>query len=399
MDKTTQNRLNTIFKNLAKEFSLDKFSKSPARFSLKKLDWFNKEYLKKLELTEFVSRFDQYLCQYSFSQKLDFNTAPIFYQAKILFFNSQTKQIFAKNQFEKKSQTLNFKPYNLPTVELTSEEFLTQQLSQKIQTKFKLPQKLTNKDLLKVNTVNLVQESKIQQVLFFLIETKLKDLAGFESVNVEDFINSTPLNFYQNQDQFFTQSDNFYLSFPIWQNFCKDYGFDSFEPKFEVLKYYLALYLDQNRVTQLSEVGTDSGAVLNWQKPVDQDLKWKKISLEESKANLAEILTAIKKLFFDQKEKQQTKIITAALQEKLTLEKKYQIDSKNLNLKQLILNKIEIFENGIKMWLKDNDKRAGDYLWPLRVSLSGKAKSPSPFELLAILSQEEAISRIEACLR
>ena len=37
----------------------------------------------------------------------------------------------------------------------------------------------------------------------------------------------------------------------------------------------------------------------------------------------------------------------------------------------------------------------GEVLWPLRVALSGKAASPSPFEIMDILGQEETILRIQ----
>jgi glutamyl-tRNA synthetase len=40
----------------------------------------------------------------------------------------------------------------------------------------------------------------------------------------------------------------------------------------------------------------------------------------------------------------------------------------------------------------------GSVLWPFRVSLSGKEKSPDPFTLLAVLGKEEAISRINKAI-
>ncbi|HEY0220816.1 MAG TPA: hypothetical protein VGC58_01185 [Candidatus Paceibacterota bacterium] len=44
------------------------------------------------------------------------------------------------------------------------------------------------------------------------------------------------------------------------------------------------------------------------------------------------------------------------------------------------------------------DKGRGDVLWPLRVALSGKEKSPDPFTLLYILGKEESIKRINKAL-
>ncbi|HOF50573.1 MAG TPA: glutamate--tRNA ligase [Candidatus Colwellbacteria bacterium] len=44
------------------------------------------------------------------------------------------------------------------------------------------------------------------------------------------------------------------------------------------------------------------------------------------------------------------------------------------------------------------DDKKGDYLWPLRVSLSGSKTSPTPFELLAGLGKEESLRRIRIAI-
>src|SRR3989344_3527352 len=49
------------FDELVKEFSLEKVSKSGAVFNLEKLDWYNKEYLKKMPLGELVERVKPWL--------------------------------------------------------------------------------------------------------------------------------------------------------------------------------------------------------------------------------------------------------------------------------------------------------------------------------------------------
>lgn len=41
----------------------------------------------------------------------------------------------------------------------------------------------------------------------------------------------------------------------------------------------------------------------------------------------------------------------------------------------------------------------GSVLWPLRVSLSGKEKSPDPFTLLSVLGKEESLKRIQTALK
>ena len=45
-------------------------------------------------------------------------------------------------------------------------------------------------------------------------------------------------------------------------------------------------------------------------------------------------------------------------------------------------------------WLKANDKKVGDYLWPLRVALTGEKFSPGPFEVIGVLGKEITLKRI-----
>ena len=41
-----------------------------------------------------------------------------------------------------------------------------------------------------------------------------------------------------------------------------------------------------------------------------------------------------------------------------------------------------------------DERGRGDVLWPLRVSLSGKDKSPGPFDIMDALGRRETIGRI-----
>jgi len=73
------------------------------------------------------------------------------------------------------------------------------------------------------------------------------------------------------------------------------------------------------------------------------------------------------------------------------------------NLEQVIetLGKIDNFaDNTLKTTLmplaEKNGK--GSILWPLRVALSGKEKSPDPFSILLVLGKEESIKRIQQAI-
>jgi len=50
-------------------------------------------------------------------------------------------------------------------------------------------------------------------------------------------------------------------------------------------------------------------------------------------------------------------------------------------------------------WIKtEKEGRNGDFLWPLRVSLSGLKNSPSPFEIAWALGKDESLKRISKAL-
>lgn len=50
------------------------------------------------------------------------------------------------------------------------------------------------------------------------------------------------------------------------------------------------------------------------------------------------------------------------------------------------------------LWAYAEEKGRGSVLWPLRFALSGKERSPDPFQLAAILGKGETIARIDSAL-
>lgn len=123
----------------------------------------------------------------------------------------------------------------------------------------------------------------------------------------------------------------------------------------EQIKGFIALA--QERMKKLSDV-TELTAFLFALPEYDKDLLlWKTLSSAEIKNNLEQI--------------------------KIELEK---INNNNWHKDNL--------ETQLFAWLKANDKKNGDYLWPLRVALSGLKNSPTPFEIAAALGKEESLKRI-----
>ena len=75
----------------------------------------------------------------------------------------------------------------------------------------------------------------------------------------------------------------------LMQNFCLENNLECFEPSEVILQKLLSYRLDQNRITTLDQIGSESGCIWNYQACLTEILKWKKITLEQSLANLREL--------------------------------------------------------------------------------------------------------------
>lgn len=140
------------------------------------------------------------------------------------------------------------------------------------------------------------------------------------------------------------------------------------KPYLEAAKYDLSsCYLDRiisissDRLKTLQDIVDVSSLFfreLNYPKEL---LLWKTLSLEESKNNLKELITILEKIS--------------------------EADWTKENLEEEVL-----------MYLKSNNKKNGDYLWPWRVSVTGEKNSPSPFEVSWALGKEKTLSRINKAI-
>ena len=175
----------------------------------------------------------------------------------------------------------------------------------------------------------------------------------------------------------------------------------------------------------------DSNCVLRWTLPQSEILIWKKLSLQESLSNLAKIGAFLdqelwQKLYLevtieknnlsknnpiiqnDDSKAKSSNLENENSPEKTTTSLNYLAD---LHQKTLLIfwetGDLELWavmsatfwEREIKNWLLENNYKTGDFLWPLRVALSGQKQSPSPFEILACLDYDSTKKRIELCLK
>lgn len=59
---------------------------------------------------------------------------------------------------------------------------------------------------------------------------------------------------------------------------------------------------------------------------------------------------------------------------------------------------VKTMEEETRAWIIEKGWGNGDTLWPLRVALSGREKSPSPFELMFVAGKAETLARVDEAL-
>lgn len=64
-----------------------------------------------------------------------------------------------------------------------------------------------------------------------------------------------------------------------------------------------------------------------------------------------------------------------------------------------IFDSIAVVEECVLRYIKEKELKNGNVLWPMRVALSGRAASPSPFELAWIFGKDETLRRLHAAVK
>lgn len=125
---------------------------------------------------------------------------------------------------------------------------------------------------------------------------------------------------------------------------------------------YKVIEISQERLKKLEDITSISYYLLIDDLVYDEGLLiWKNLTLEEVKNNLKETYKVLQNIEAENWTKD--------------------------NLEKIIFS-----------WLKESDKKNGDYLWPLRVSLSGQKNSPNPFELAYALGKNKSLERIKKAI-
>jgi glutamyl/glutaminyl-tRNA synthetase len=389
INSTIQSRLATLISNISNDFSLDKLSKSPARFNTEKLNWFNREYIKMLSLEEFVLR------SYNLKLNRKFPDSKLRVGDHVYLVDIEKQLVFCEidGELPGLEQSLHpvggGRPKGISSIDNLKKE-VEEETNNQIQideaklikiTEFVLDEafvkslngkvKFTPAEVINMKEHPTYFDGKDWTIYFYPVkEPDLKSSVETDPENgqihhfgwakIEDLIGY-----------------NRYLTYPIYKQFCENNNIPCFEPTERIKTQYLAWNLDKTRVTTLSELGIESDCILRYERPDKELIKWKKITLEESLGNLTEILPVLKNIY-----------------DKFSDQRKVLFEAPINSLPALHENLTKLWEDELKLWINCNSKDAGSYFWPLRTALSGRAKSPSPFEILAILDYDETANRI-----
>lgn len=370
IETKAQERIQILISNVAADFSLDKLSKSPARFNTKKLDWFNQEYIKMLSLEEFCLR--SFKLQLN-KKNLDTNLRKGVY---IYLVDSKKQKILTNNETTKYGQD---GIHYMLGGGMDEGEIEIDTLVREVDEESESIIKIIPENAKFISTIKCFGEKYTRdginydgkEMSFWFYEF---DSTKFETLDSTDSFGKYNFSWFDIEQVVAT---NTHLTYPIYKEFCEVNGIKCFEPTERVKTQYLAWSLDKNRIITLNEFGLESDCILNYVQPEGELIKWKKITLEESLANLSELLPVLKSIY------SQLQSYRKALFES-------QINDLPIELEKLT----KLWEDELKLWIGQNNKDTGSYFWPLRTALSGKVKSPSPFEILAILDWKETQKRI-----
>jgi glutamyl-tRNA synthetase len=133
------------------------------------------------------------------------------------------------------------------------------------------------------------------------------------------------------------------------------------ENKIEAERFKNFISLAQDRLKRLDE-SREAIAFLEERPEFSEELlSWKSLSVAEAKDNLKKIRKEL-----------------------------VSFEPENWNKENL--------EKRLIAWVAKNGGKNGDYLWPLRVALSGLKNSPSPFEIAWAIGKEESLRRIDSLI-
>lgn len=168
----------------------------------------------------------------------------------------------------------------------------------------------------------------------------------------------------------------------------------------EKFDYFNGYYIRQMKIDELIKLCLpflkDNIKLTTAKHKKQDDYLRKAIRIERERIKkLSEIGELTKFLFLDKLDYEAEMLVWKKMEKNTVIE--------NLNIIITLIKKIpeenwtdDSIEDSILTYLKAKELKIGEYLWPMRVSLSGQKASPGPFEIAEVLGKTETTERIKA---
>jgi glutamyl-tRNA synthetase len=373
------NRLSKLYSNLLQDFTVEKLQKSPARFSLDKLIWFNKEYIKMMSPYEY-----SYLSR---KQTNAIKKEGDYRLGDYVFIVDEDKQEVLGGYDNGKPNQVGVDGRFYPVGGGREEgQDALESLLREIKEESNDTIKVSKEELLYMDSLHMPAvgtwsgEDKTfhgKEMNLYYINRSKDDTAEFVNNENGHLFHNTwaPLDL--------VIGANLQFTYPIYHEFCITNNKKCYPMDLPSKDLILSALLDMPRINKLTDEPLDSRIFNNYSLEDISIIKWKKITLEETIDNLREL-----KPIIDQ-------ALSNHSQAKSELDNLLFTPSIHTHFTKLYHD----LETEIKSWLTENNKDFGAYLWGLRVTLSGLERSPSPFELLAILPLSEIERRLSSVIK
>lgn len=182
----------------------------------------------------------------------------------------------------------------------------------------------------------------------------------------------------------------------------KDIGISPSIFDIDKLDYFNGYYIRQKPLDELVELCLpyleENLKLANEEKKKKSYIK-KVIALEQERLKKLSDIASVTKLFFTDNLDYDADIL---IWKKLTAA---EIKS-NLQIAHELLERIpsdvwthHSVGDALKTHIEAKQLKTGDYLWPMRVALTGEKASPGPFEVAEVLGKEESLKRINAAIK
>ncbi|MFH1712068.1 MAG: glutamate--tRNA ligase [Patescibacteria group bacterium] len=158
-------------------------------------------------------------------------------------------------------------------------------------------------------------------------------------------------------------------------------------------------WMNNHYIRQLSEADLAEAARSFVQADVDNEFVRRVLVIERERVNRLDELQDRIELYLEEPSYDPSVLIWKKADKQDALEQLTNIRNVISEMNDQAFEKSESIEKQIKEYIEKNELQNGNVLWPLRVALSGKEKSASPFELLWALKKEKSLTRLDRALK